>query len=258
MKDFLKTQLNHLISKQTKLVFTHIPKCAGSSLSLDILNGLYSPIVRHSPLTTGIDIVKADQIATMINTPAEIVRQVMLGDVLSSPRKVFVSGHCFAPPELVKQYCNEWKFITVLRKPEERFVSEFVYNTYKKVKWKNNSLDIQEYLNSESAQSSGNTYARYFSGMSITQIKQNPKVAIKSSIDNLSKFHSIGFVDNLSVWVSSLNKDFDAKINLSFVNKTPNNSAKDEIESNEALMAQIREINAVDTEIFNHATKEFR
>lgn len=250
LKNIAKHQLNKTISKQPKFVFTHVPKCAGSALSRSLLEGLYSPIIRNSSLTTGIDGKLALEVSKITGIHPQTIRQVHLASLLESNTKVFVTGHCYASPRLVDKFKQNWHFITVLRDPIDRFISEYVYNTYKKEDWNNNSLSIEEYISSDDRLNNGGTYARFFSGMEMKDILIHPEEAIEKSVENLKNYYKIGFMDNLPLWVDQLNNEFNASIQIHTSNKTPNKPIVKEIWADEKKINRIRELCRVDMAIY--------
>ncbi|WP_371194970.1 hypothetical protein [Glaciecola sp. SC05] len=251
LKSVFNTQLKKITIKYPKIVYVHVPKCAGSSVADSILAGVYPKILTKTPLTTGIDIFSAAKIAELIQIPEQKVRQVQLLSVLQSANKIFVTGHCNVNPEVVTAYGSDWKFLTVLREPVQRYVSEYVYNTYKPENWKKNTLPIREYIESEVGVSSGLCLSLYFSGLSQESILKNESFAIQKSIDNLKSFYSVGFLDDLNGWITNLNKTLNANIELKLTNRSPSRQVFDDIMGDVDLLNQLKSICRVDTEIFN-------
>ncbi len=248
IKDLVKERYENYVKKHNKFVFTHVPKCAGSALSQSLLEGLYPSFVRNSPLTTGIDIKLANRIAERLDVHEQKVREVHLATLLASQKKVFITGHCYANPLLVKEYCDNWNFITVLRDPVDRFISEYVYNKFKQEKWKNDEKEFVEYIRGMRARSSGITYARFFSGLSEKQILDDPTIAINSSVGNLKNYYKVGFLDEMHNWIEELNNEFEASIKIRETNKSPNREVFEEIKSSEKLMKNLYEICEIDIE----------
>ncbi|WP_420935763.1 sulfotransferase family 2 domain-containing protein [Alteromonas sp. A081] len=255
IKSIVKLQIEKIVKKQHRFVFTHVPKCAGSSLSSALLDGLYSPLIKHSHLTVGIDgelALKASEITGIYD---QKIRQVHIATYLASNKKVFVSGHCYATPALVQAFKENWNFITVLREPIDRFISEYVYNTYKKESWKKNTLTIDEYIAKDRMLKSGMTYARFFSGLDFQDIKNSPDFAVDLAIDNLKNYYKVGFLENLQVWVDELNSEFDAKIKINHSNSSPNKPIVAEIYNDPSKIQRIRELCQIDLRIYDGIKK---
>ena len=105
-------------------------------------------------------------------------RQAILIDFLDRDRSRFISGHVYAIPKTVKAFPN-WNFITILRSPVERFISEFIYNDFTIGGDLPGSYDrFIDYLESDKAFLNGMTLSRYFSGLSPEEIANNPSIAI--------------------------------------------------------------------------------
>lgn len=257
IKDFSKRKIEKFVEGQPKFVFTHVPKCAGSSLSISLLNGIYSNLVKNSPLTTGIDTKLAYKISNITGVNEQTVREIQLASYLASGRKVFVTGHCYASPKLVAEFKNDWKFITVLREPTERFISEFVYNTYKEQNWKKNTMDISEYISTDKMLKSGVTYARFFSGMSLEEILTDQKTAIERSVENLQNFYKIGFLNDLDSWITELNKELGFNIKVKNTNSSPNKDLVESIIADTVKVKRIRELCKVDLAIYESVNNNF-
>lgn len=256
-KNFVKSQIEKVIKKQPKFVFTHVPKCAGSALSISLLEGLYSVIIRNSPLTTGIDAKLALEVSKTTGIYDQKVRQIHLATFLESNKKVFVTGHCYAPPKLVSKFKDSWNFITVLRDPTDRFISEYVYNTYKDVGWKKNTLSIDDYIKTDEMLKSGVTYARFFSGLDFKEIIANPETAIELSVNNLKDYYKVGFLHQLDQWIEEINKEFGVSIKTNTTNSSPNKSVVSEIRSDSAKIKRIKELCSIDYAIYSQIKQHY-
>lgn len=250
-KNIIKKQTERLAASQPKFVFTHVPKCAGSSLSVSLLNGIYPSLIKNSPLTTGIDIKLALQVSKLTGIKEQKIREINLASHLSSNKKVFVTGHCYASPSLVNEFNDEWKFITVLREPVDRFISEFVYNTYKTNTWKKNNLDISDYIAMDNKVGCGVTYARFFSGMDLEEILDYPNIAVERSVANLKNFYKVGFLNELDTWIEELNQEGGFKVKVHNTNSSPNKVVMSDILSDRNKLAEIRKLCSVDIDIYN-------
>lgn len=250
IKTLLKDTVKATTNKYPKLVFVHVPKCAGSAVANSILKCTYPSVFSVTPLTTGIDIFSAAKIGKLIDLPEQKVRQVQLINVLNSETKLFVTGHCHVTPNVVSTFSDRWKFLTVLRDPVQRFVSEFVYNTYKSEDWKKNSLSIFDYLETETAVISGMSFALYFSGMDKASILKRPDNATKLAIDNLSTFYSVGFLESLDLWIRQLNTQLGSNIELKSSNLSPSKQRYDEIINDPTLLSRIKQLCKIDHQIY--------
>lgn len=258
MKEKIKKNTLHLLERYPRVAFIHVPKCAGVSVYSSIYAALYPSFFKATPLTEYIDLNASKKCTDLLDFDMMHAREVVLINHLDNPFKRFVTGHCHANPKVVAEYCDRWKFVTVLRDPIDRFISEYVYNRFKKSQWAKIDVDIEEYLQSASAKDKGSTIAQYFSGLSAAEIlSEDPEKVLKMAIENLNNFESVGFVDDLQNWNEQLSKKLNRKIPYESRNASPNNAMFEEIKDNPTVINQIKEICSVDIAIFNKAKLMF-
>jgi hypothetical protein len=149
----------------------------------------------------------------------------------------------------VDHFSHEWNFVTILRNPVERWISEYVYNTYKKEEWMKNLLPIEEYLESEAAILSGTTFLRYFSNIPSGYVGKVDRY-VKETIANLERFSIVGDINNLDGWCKSFKARFDRKITIKRENASPNQKIADDIRSNDSLMNKITKLCEPDLAVY--------
>ncbi|AGP84009.1 sulfotransferase family 2 domain-containing protein [Alteromonas mediterranea] len=251
MQSSLKLKAENYLSRYPKVFFCHIPKCAGVSLSNAIHSSLYPALFKATRLSSNIDLQGSKVSSELLDIDMTVAREVQLTFFLSDKYKKFITGHCPARPSIVSKFEDNWRFITVLRDPHKRFVSEFVYNKFKESDWGRHEEDIESYLESKFAKHSATTYARYFSKFhDVDQILQNKDEAIESSIKNLKKFSVVGTLENLSEWETKFNSFFETKIRIANKNSSPNKELSQELYKDERITKKIEELNIVDNAIY--------
>ncbi len=52
----------------------------------------------------------------------------------------------YAAPRVVDDHNVQWDFLIVLSDPLDRFISEYVYNRFKKSDWVKVNMDVEEYF----------------------------------------------------------------------------------------------------------------
>jgi|TARA_R110002012_G_scaffold17251_2_gene65518 hypothetical protein len=256
MQGFLKTKAEAILSRYPKVFFCHIPKCAGVSLSNAIHASLYPTIFKATRLSSHIDLAGSKVCSELLKIDMSIARETQLAFNLSDKYKQFTTGHCRARPELVDKFKDNWNFITILRDPNKRFVSEFVYNKFKDSNWAKHDEEIDVYLNSAFARHSATTYARYFSKFTdADEILANENEAIESAINNLKKFSVTGTLENLNVWQHKFNDHFNTKIKIDNKNSSPNKSLSSDLYQNAEMMERIRVLSKIDEAIYQAISK---
>ncbi|MCW8090399.1 sulfotransferase family 2 domain-containing protein [Alteromonas sp. ASW11-130] len=252
MQELLKRQSKNFLARYPRIFFCHVPKCAGVSLSKAIYSSTYPLWLKATRYTGFIDLKSSQVAADLLNIDMMTARETQLVFQLNDPQMRYTNGHCVANPQVVSKYCNDWHFITILRDPAKRFISEFVYNRFKSSEWQKHNDTLDSYLESEKAVSSALTYARYFSGTKeVDAILANPKLVVDAALTNLGQFSVCGTLENMSQWQQKFNEVFNTKIEVASKNESPNQQAYREITSNKGVMEKIKNLCEIDYEIFN-------
>ncbi len=252
MQEMLKRQSENFLARYPRIFFCHVPKCAGVSLSKAIYASTYPLWLKATRYTGYIDLKSSQAAAELLNIDMMTARETQLVFQLNDPLMRYTNGHCVANPRVVSKYCKDWHFITILRDPVQRFISEFVYNRFKTSDWQKHEDDLEAYLASDKAVSSALTYSRYFSGIQdVELLKNNPEQTITRALSNLRQFSVCGTLENMADWQQKFNQTFKTKIDIASQNKSPNQQAYSDITSNASAMKKIEELCEVDYAIYH-------
>jgi len=71
------------------------------------------------------------KVSEILQVPLMWAREVYLSFHLADHQNIFGSGHGYCRPSVVGAFKEEWAFVIVLRNPIDRWISRYVYNTYK-------------------------------------------------------------------------------------------------------------------------------
>ena len=238
---------NNDIATIPRIFFCHVPKCAGSSIVSAIEDQVYSGF--------SVERFKIQQEASLkaakfLGTSMMGAREAVLAYNLSIRENYFGRGHSYCRPELVSEFLCDWKFLTILRNPVDRWISEYVYNSYKTSSWIKNEFSLERYLESNKGRSTGRTLIRYFSNESIGDYT-DPSVYIDEALGNLSRFSVVGTMENLDLWVARVNRCFGVSLNVPKRNVSPKSQKSAEIRSNPKVMKKIEELCRYDLEFYD-------
>lgn len=233
------------------VIFTHIPKTAGTSLR-HIVQSQFQPY-------------NVFEFYNLKTTPPKVRKGIEKYQNLSPARQkaiAFVSGHVgFGLHEFLDRPCT---YITVLRDPIKRVVSYYYFllrNQNKIVEGKT----LREFIKTFSGVH--NSMTCYLSGLTLKAQLQDPSVDVKSlqfdsstlqqAQDNLDKhFKVVGFVDKFDETCILLQR----KLGWSFSSYIRKNVAKrrnliDEVSPEDLNL--IREYNQLDLQLYSYAREKF-
>ncbi len=250
MRDMLRRRAGAYLARYPRIFFCHVPKCAGVSLSQAVFAAVYPAAFRAARLGAHIDLRGSAAAAELLGIDQMTAREVQLVTQLNDPLTVFTTGHCAVRPALAAAHCGRWHFVTILRDPVERFLSEYVYNRYKASDWKREDATFEAYLDSENAAWNAVTYARYFSGRATPQaVAADPDGAVRDALANLARFSVLGTVEDMPAWQAAFAARFGRRPRVARRNESPNRDAVAEIRADGAAMARVRALCAVDRAI---------
>ena len=239
-----------------RICYPHVPKCAGMSVARGISRQAFSLLERRLFPTFSVDPRASHRAAGATSGRMMRVREEILAYALALGRYRFVTGHVPCRPGLVEGFRCEWHFVTVLRDPVERWVSEYVYNTEKKdSEWARNDLAVEDYLRSPAARVTATSFLRYFSDIP-DDLLENPGAFVDQAVENLSRFTLVGCVEDMGGFNQAFRNRFGTALSIPRRNVTPDRSLKDRIRENGAVMERVRELCAGDSEVYRRALVE--
>lgn len=199
------------------LAFIHIAKCGGTSVDLALRSALAAPnerrINRDATIAASLNTFAASQHELASNIKQQTAfsehharqLQTVLAYHLGLNWR-FVSGHVAISTAILDGYQSQYDFVTVLRDPIQRFVSNYIYNKMTNtshimppnaLSQDNLIAEAQQILTSKRGWHMANTNTMFLTG-------RYPKDAADASAMqqeveiNLSKFSVVGFLDNLA------------------------------------------------------------
>ena len=233
-------------SNVPKIFYCHVPKCAGTSVTKTIRKKMF-PFYRAE--TFGFNRRACRQSSQVFSLDEMRVREIVLSYNLSMPQNYFGSGHVYCRPNLVESHMNEWDFVTILRNPIDRWISEYVYNTYKNRGLGKNTLPLEDYLVSSIGKHTGISFIKYFSSIPSDYVG-NFDEFVDEAVANLGRFSVIGTLENLEGWCESFKANYNKDISIQRSNMSPNLEAVDRILSNDSMLRKIEMLCEPDLHIY--------
>jgi len=220
---------------QAKFAFVHVPKSGGISIDLAMREQLAKPgearfsregAIEMSLATFGQGIKNLDSIAQFSDHHAQQLNGLLAYHLAQNWQ--YISGHVSTNQYIIKSFAQQYHFITVLREPVSRFISNYIYNKL------TNSLPIMapNNLNSDNliaevdhilAHRRGwqmaNVMSMCITGRFAKDVADAQKIQSEFA-DNLAAYKVVGFLDNLDSFSKQIKQLSNKQINIGNHNTT--------------------------------------
>jgi hypothetical protein len=245
----------HLCTQPTeKIVFLHVPKCGGTAVNSSIRQHFLTsgvslaspPCQKAAAIHYGLkDPLERDYYYVLKSSELLLLYHMFIGTQ-------YISGHFSFNPEIYHQFKNQYRFITILRDPSRRLISQYFYNRYKGSEHCKTDVDLQSFVESEAGRNLGHEYVKFIGGINKAG-DYSSQEAIERAKENLSKFDAVGCLEYLTLFENHFKEKFN--IDISVAQRNPNPIKRQDIESQltDALKEKIEDICAPDREVYNYA-----
>ncbi len=240
-------------------VFMHVPKCGGTSIS----EALYATVPMHRRVGI-IDAMATRRATTLLHadsdTPLAYHDDLPNGMEVYNLREAFLLTHMAWQTELIhghvifserayKHFGDEYRYITLLREPIERTLSNFLGS----VRGGMIENDLDEYLKSEIFRTQGLSMLRYFSGIHPIEPAQE-QAALGQAKKNMALFSIVGFLDDLDDFASQFTDVFGRRPTIYNYNR----SQVSHPILTPAQMTLFEKVLAPELELWQHALKMYK
>jgi hypothetical protein len=251
-------ELNYLLRRPRRLLFNHVPKCAGSTLT--------EYLFAHYPERLVFE--------THGRRPLQSVRHFQALPQAERYRYRLVLGHL--AHDLLDYIHPDTLTFTVLRHPLDRLISHYFFvrqdrHHYLHQWVMESDISLSEYITSGRSEELQNWYTTHFSGLPKTEIQHNPDQAIDAALNTiLDRYDIIGFQDDIMAVTEQVQTSarlfhpFDGRIdnrtpyrlNLADIHDTVQKTLAQANELDLALYALLREkIHSLSTSKLFHSTR---
>jgi hypothetical protein len=168
----------------------------------------------------------------------------------------YIVGHFKFSETAYRHFADEYKFITILRDPVSRWISQYFYDRYKESKHLKIEEEFEQYLDSHRSRTEGFRYVVSFDGVP-EESNTVSEQAIEKAKQNLHKFALIGFLEHLEDFQKKFERLFSVK--LKFRKRNPSPVLREYRKSfiTDKVRERITEICKPDLEIYRYAIEKF-
>lgn len=241
-----------------KSFFMHMPKCGGTSLS----EAMYAtvPITRRVAV---IDAVSTRRAAAIWHRGVDdptlfhedlgeashlfVMREQMLLQHMAWGSWL-IHGHVLYSERAWRHFGEAYKYVTLLRDPVERMVSNWAMAARAGVVPK----DLDRYLDMPAARSHAQVYLRYLSGQTMVP-EGEMRCAMERAETRLARFDLVGFLDDLP----RFRREYRALFGVSLAIGVSNAAPRPHPELTRAQRAQIELLTGPDRILYEKAREIF-
>lgn len=200
-----------------RIVFHHVPKCGGTSVGRAIRRAYLLSQATVTPVASerAFDLARASRDA-LAGLDVSHLREMMLLYHLASDRRC-IAAHVPFSDVAFDAFNDRYRFLTVLRDPIERFVSNVAWSRRKGAFFRIDE-PLEAFLGTERARKLGATYARYFCG---TPGGRREAWSVDRAIGNLRRMDGVGFLDDLAGFRDTLFEATGHRFRIGHENEAP-------------------------------------
>lgn len=237
-----------------RVVFHHVPKCGGTSVGRAIRKKylLSQATIRpNASFRAYAAFIGSDDTEAVLKGVFDLREQMLLYLLFEDVR--CVSAHVHFSETAYKLFHESYKFITILREPVSRFVSNYRWSRHRPDDHSYIDESFEAYLASNRARQDGAMYVQYFSGLPGGADIRAPE-AIGAAKRNLDRFDVVGLLHDIDGFTAKLESELGLHVRIGHENKQKNRDGGGASALDPATRAEVERLCAPDLEIWRHVT----
>ena len=232
------------------IAFIHLPKCGGTSVHTAISRHYRADHISYLDPTASANASKSSQMEMLA-----FRKSLLAYELAKQGDRRFISGHWPVDEGLVTAHMPNWAFITILRDPVERWLSNYFFNRHRSDNRNHfgTELDLDAYLDTKDAIENGKLYLSFCNGGEMPEGDLSGPIARAISV--FSKFDLIGTLDDMDGFLDGFEKRWKVRPTLSLSNMSPATKPDREKALSGAILERIEQICAPDRQIYDAANR---
>lgn len=233
-----------------RVVFHHVPKCGGTSIGRALRKRylLSQSTINPEASFHAVELSRGPASADKLLPEVVRFRQMMLLYFLCEDIRC-VSAHVWFSPTAHARFKDTYKFITVLREPVSRFLSNYRWSHGKENDHGRIDLPLEAFLETERAVRFGAMYVQYFSGLP-AEADMRSAEAVDAAIQNLEEFDIVGRLQDMERFEQEVQSILQVRVRVGHENRAKTASESSLASLDPALRARIEEICAPDLAVW--------
>jgi len=237
-----------------RVVYHHVPKCGGTSVARSLRLRYFlsqTSINAASTVETMKQLYPGDSKAEHYRRLRDFRESLLLYYLYSDVR--WVNGHVRYSETAYRLFSGSYKFITVLREPVSRYLSNYK-ECYKKNSYAGTDLDLEDYMDTFEGRMQGCMYSEYFSGLP-ADADFRSEAAVNAAKQNLQKLDLVGFTHEMRDFAGKSGKLLGVHISIGHENVGRNKTDTASSAIKESTIDSIRALCKTDIEIYDFIRK---
>ena len=232
-----------------RIFFLHVPKCGGTSVDAAISEAYGWKSCLH------LDSAASRKASETRQEDLMEYRNSLLPYFMEQDGLRYISGHFVFDAGLYGRYGSQWRYITLLRHPVEKYLSQYFFNLQKQHK---EHFGIEEslerFIESEEGVRLGQDMVQKITGRArVTPEGSSERQSqIELAIQHIEKFHLVGILEDLPGFEADFKKRFGASLHIKKMNR---NSSKDKKKVSPAIRKKIESLCEPDLALYEHVKK---
>ena len=256
------SQLKTMLAKAEDLVsgnhvvFHHVPKCGGSSISRGLRMAYPLSFGRYGtrPIYGATVSLYPDREQSEIDATLNTFKEELLLFYMNQGVRC-IAGHVGFSDVAYGHFKDKYRFVTTLREPLGLMTSIYYYDFLRDDTRYHTKISLEEYLETPRAAQFGRMYATFFSGVPVPD-RLSDRELVERAKTNLRRFSVVGTVEDMAGFESSLRKVLNTRIKIGHRNKARVEASARDGALTPAIKERIRSLSQLNIELYDFARAE--